>query len=138
MPCDDRGLHIQAVERIFAVARRHRELGTAYQTAPISLRFVGRSLAHLAMMHGQDTTMMIELIMLSSTRGGFELLAAYEEELSALGGRPHWGQFNVLAGGRDRLQGMYADLPRWQAIYRQLNASGVFDCPFLQRVGLMP
>src|SRR6266513_212603 len=29
VPCDDRGLHIQAVEKVFAVAKRHRELGTA-------------------------------------------------------------------------------------------------------------
>ena len=40
------------------------------------------------MMHGGDT-MMIELIQLTRTEGGFELLAAYEEALYDLRGRPH-------------------------------------------------
>jgi hypothetical protein len=136
VPCDDRGLHIQAVERVMEVAARHRALGTAYHTAPISLRFVARSPAHLAMMHGRDLTMMIELIILAGTRGGLELLAAYEEALAELGGRPHWGQCCVLAGGRDRVAELYPDLPRWLAIERLVNASGVFDSPFTRQIGL--
>ena len=61
------GRHIEAVERIIAVAAEHRRLGEVYQSSPISFRFVKASPAYLSMMHGRDT-MMIELIQLSRTR----------------------------------------------------------------------
>ncbi len=135
VPVDDRGLHIQAVEKIFEVAARHRRLGHAYQSSPISLRFVQASDALMSMMYGRDT-MMIELIMLTHTEGGFELLADYEEALYALGGRPHWGQVNTLTGSDGLVTSMYPRFDDWLAVHRQLNASGVFDGPFSKRVGI--
>ena len=135
VPVDERGLHLQAVERIFEVAARHRELGNAYQSSPISLRFVRASDALLSMMHGRDT-MMIELIMLTHTEGGFELLADYEEALYPLGGRPHWGQVNTLTGSDGLVEAMYPRFADWLAVHRRLNASGVFDSPFSKRVGI--
>ena len=134
VPVDERGLHLQAVEKVFEVAARHRELGDAYQSSPISLRFVRASGALLSMMNGRDT-MMIELIMLTHTEGGFELLADYEEALYALGGRPHWGQVNTLTGSDGLIASMYPRLEDWLAVHRRLNASGVFDSPFSKRVG---
>jgi L-gulono-1,4-lactone dehydrogenase len=135
VPVDERGLHVQAVERIFEVAARHVELGNAYQSSPISLRFVHASDALMAMMHGRDT-MMIELIMLTHTEGGFELLADYEEALYALGGRPHWGQVNTLTGSHDLIASMYPRFADWLAVHERLNVSGVFDSPFSKRVGI--
>ncbi|MBV9423497.1 MAG: FAD-binding protein [Solirubrobacterales bacterium] len=135
VPVDDRGLHIQAVEKIFEVAARHRKLGHAYQSSPISLRFVQASDALMSMMYGRDT-MMIELIMLTHTEGGFELLADYEEAFYALGGRPHWGQVNSLTGSDGLITSMYPRFDDWLAVHRQLNASGVFDSPFSKRVGI--
>jgi L-gulono-1,4-lactone dehydrogenase len=135
VPVDDRGLHLQAVERIFEIAARHRELGNAYQSSPISLRFVQASEALMSMMHGRDT-MMIELIMLTHTEGGFELLADYEEALYALGGRPHWGQVNTLTGSDGLIASMYPRFEDWLAVHSRLNGSGVFDSPFSKRVGI--
>jgi hypothetical protein len=135
VPVDQRGLHLQAVEKIFEVAARHRELGKAYQSSPISLRFVRASDALLSMMNGRNT-MMIELIMLTHTEGGFELLADYEEALYALGGRPHWGQVNTLTGSDGLVASMYPRFGDWLAVHRRLNASGVFDSPFSKRVGI--
>jgi L-gulono-1,4-lactone dehydrogenase len=135
VPYDERGLHVQAVEKIFEVAARHRKLGNAYQSSPISLRFVRASDALLSMMNGRDT-MMIELIMLTHTQGGFELLADYEEALYALGGRPHWGQVNTLTGSDGLISSMYPRLDAWLAVHRRLNSSGVFDGPFSKRVGI--
>lgn len=135
VPVDDRGLQIQAVEKIFEVADRHRRLGHAYQSSPISLRFVHASDALMSMMYGRDT-MMIELIMLTHTEGGFELLADYEEALYALGGRPHWGQVNTLTGSDGLVTAMYPRFDDWLAVHGQLNASGVFDSPFSKRVGI--
>jgi hypothetical protein len=135
VPVDERGLYVQAVERIIEIAARHAELGNAYQSSPISLRFVHASDALMAMMHGRDT-MMIELIMLTHTEGGFELLADYEEALYALGGRPHWGQVNTLTGSRDLIASMYPRFGDWLAVHERLNSSGVFDSPFSKRVGI--
>jgi hypothetical protein len=129
------GRHLDAVERIIEVAAEHRGLGDVYQTSPISFRFVRASSAYMSMMNRQDT-MMIELIMLTRTEGGYELLAAYEEALYALGGRPHWGQVNTLTGSHGLVASMYPDFERWQAIRRELNSTGVFDAPFTKRVGI--
>lgn len=131
----DGDCHVRAVERIFAVAERHRALGEVFSPSAFSLRFVRRSPAFLSMMHGRDT-MMIELIQLTHTEGAFELLAAYEEELYALGGRPHWGQVNTLTGSHGLIESMYPRYPDWLAAHRRFNASGVFDSPFSKRVGI--
>ncbi|HEY6781579.1 MAG TPA: D-arabinono-1,4-lactone oxidase, partial [Thermoleophilaceae bacterium] len=125
----------EAVERIFALAQRHAELGAVYHTSPISLRFVKASPALMAMQYGEPT-MMIELIQLVDTHGGYELLAAYEDELYELGGRPHWGQFNTLTNDDERLAKLYPRYADWRAVRDELAGSGVFDAPFTKRVGI--
>jgi hypothetical protein len=135
VPVDDRGLHLKAVRSIFEVADRHAKLGGVYQSSLISLRFVRASEALMSMMQGRDT-MMIELIMVTHTEGGFELLADYEETLYALGGRPHWGQYNTLTGSGGLLTSMYPRFQDWLDVHERLNASGVFDSPFSKRVGI--
>ena len=124
--------HAEAVDRLIAVAARHRDLGRVYHTGLVSLRFVKASPAYMSMMHGRDT-MMIELIQATDTEGGFELLGAYEEALYEIGGRPHWGQVNTLTGPLRRL---YPEFDRWLAVHDELNASRVFDSPFAKRVGI--
>lgn len=134
VPVDAAGTHIEAVERVIRVAGEFRALGNVFHTAPIALRFVKRSPALLSMMHGRETTMMIELILLDGTYGGPELLAAYEDALRPLGGRPHWGQVNHLT--RAEIEGLYPDLTAWLEVHAELNATGVFDSPFSHRVGI--
>jgi len=135
VPVDDRMLHLEAVERIIRIAERHVQVGAVYHTSPLSLRFVKRSPAFLSMMQGCET-MMIELILLKDTEGGFELLADYEQQLYQLGGRPHWGQFNVLTGSHGLIHALYPEFSRWQAIREQLDPAGIFDGPFPRRVGI--
>jgi hypothetical protein len=129
------GRHIEAADALVRVAAEYRELGDVYQSSPISFRFVKASNAYMSMMQGRDT-MMIELIELSRCDGGYELIAAYEKELSNLGGRPHWGQVNSLGASDGLLQAMYPRYPDWLQVLGQLNASGVFDSPFTERVGI--
>jgi L-gulono-1,4-lactone dehydrogenase len=126
---------VAAIEEVIRVAARQRELGAVYHSAPIAMRFVRQSRAPMSMMYGRDT-MMIELILVSRTRSGEELLAAYEEALYPLGGRPHWGQINTLAGGHRLLEEMYDEYPCWLEVHRRLNSSGVFNSPFSKRVGI--
>lgn len=129
------GRHIEAADALIRVATEYRGLGDVYQSSPISFRFVKASNAYMSMMQGRDT-MMIELIELSRCDGGYELIAAYEKELSKLGGRPHWGQVNSLSASEGLLETMYPRYPDWLQVLSQLNASGVFDSPFTERVGI--
>ena len=127
------GRHVEAVDRLLEVAASRARAGQAYHSSPFSLRFVRGTSAFLSMMEGADT-MMIELIMQTETEGGFELLAAHEDTLYAYGGRPHWGQVNTVT--EPALRMLYAQLDRWLAVRRELDASGVFSSPFTKRVGL--
>jgi hypothetical protein len=134
VPVDAAGTHVAAVERVIEAAAAFRRLGGVYHTAPISLRFVGRSDALVSMMHGRELTMMLELILLDGSYGGPELLAAYEDTLRPLGGRPHWGQINHLT--RDDVEELYPAFDRWLAVHAELDRSGVFGGPFAQRLGI--
>jgi L-gulono-1,4-lactone dehydrogenase len=126
---------VEAIDEVLHVAARQRKLGGVYHSAPIALRFVKQSRASMSMMHGRDT-MMIELILVSRTQGGNELLAAYEEALYKVDGRPHWGQINTLASGHGLLEGMYDGYPAWLEVHRKFNSTGVFNSPFSKRVGI--
>ena len=132
----DKRRHVAAVDRIIEIADEHRRIGEIFHTSPISLRFVASSEAHMSMMQGCDT-MMIELIQLKGTRGGLEVIAAYENALYALDGRPHWGQLNTLTGSHGLVRSLYDNLPRWLEAHAELNSSGVFDSPFSKRVGIV-
>ena len=129
------GRHIEAAEAIVRVAAEFRGVGDVYQSSPISFRFVKASDAYMSMMQGRDT-MMIELIQLSRSDGGYELNAAYEEALGKLGGRPHWGHVNTLTASEGLLETMYPRYPDWLQVHNRLNASGVFNSPFTERVGI--
>jgi hypothetical protein len=134
VPADEPQLNA-AVEKIIEVAAQRRRLGNVFHSSPISLRFVKASDAYMSMMYGRDTVM-IELIMSTHTVGGMELLAAHENALYALGGRPHWGQVNTLTGSHGLIAAMYPRYADWQTVHAELNSSGVFDSPFSKRVGI--
>ena len=127
VPVDADGTHIGAVERIIELAEQRRADGGAYHTAPIALRFVAASDAHMAMMHGRDT-MMIELIELVDTEGGYELLGRYEDALyrwagDRTGGRSTRSPAATTSCARTACTADGHD--RWQAIRAQLDPD---DC----------
>jgi hypothetical protein len=126
------GRHIEAVDRILEIAARRAEEGL-YHSSPFSLRFVAPSSAYASMMHGQQT-MMIELIMVVDSRGGYTLLEGYESRLADLGARPHWGQYNTLTA--ERIARLYPEWEKWLAVEGEFNKSGVFDSPFTRRTGI--
>ena len=135
VPVDDAGTHVAAVERVLAVAARARASGRVYHTAPIALRFVAESPALLSMMHGRPLSMTLELILLRGSYGGRELLAAYEDALRPLGGRPHWGQVNHLTEAD--VEALYpASLARWRAVRDELDPDGTFGGRCAARLGL--
>jgi hypothetical protein len=128
--------HLRVVDRILEIADECARTRKLFHTSPIALRFVAPSRAYASMMH-ERATMMIELILVSGTRGGRDLLAEYQRRLGEeFGARPHWGQYNVLGPDRGHLEALY---PRWRAwldAYERFNASGVFDSEFTYRIGI--
>jgi FAD/FMN-containing dehydrogenase len=127
-------IHLRAVERLLEVAEECAREQRLYHTSPIALRFVAPSRAHASMMHGRPT-MMIELILISDTRGGRSLLAEHERRLADLGARPHWGQYNTLGPGSS-LATMYPRWDTWLAVRQRFNETGVFDSEFTDRLGI--
>jgi hypothetical protein len=130
------GRHVEVGDAVIEVAREQRRHGL-YQSSPIALRFVKASPASMSMMSGRDT-MMIELIELTGIDGAYELLAAYEQRLDGLGGRPHWGQINTLDGDQQRIRSLYPRYDESLAVRRRLDPRGVFDSPFTRRIGISP
>ncbi len=126
------GTHIEAVDRILEIAGRRAEEGI-YHSSPFSLRFVAASEAYASMAYGQKT-MIVELIMVVDSRGGYALLEGYESRLEDLGARPHWGQYNTLTA--ERIERLYPEWGLWFEVEKEFNASGVFDSPFTERIGI--
>lgn len=124
------GRHIEAVDRILEIAGERANEGI-YHTSPFSLRFVAPSDAYASMMYGQPT-MMIELIMVTGSRGDLALLIGYEDALADLDVRPHWGQINAIEP--EQPPRLYPKWDRWMAVEREYNGSGVFNSPFTERV----
>jgi hypothetical protein len=84
-----------------------------------------------------ETTMMIELILVSDTKNGRQLLEEYERRLGdEFGARPHWGQYNTLGPDRAHLEGLYPRWGTWLRAYRRFNSSGVFNSEFTDRIGI--
>jgi hypothetical protein len=127
--------YLDAVDRILALAAQAQELGNIYQTSPISLRFVAPSEHFLAMQVGAPRCM-IEMPILSGTRGGREVLARYLDAATAFGGRPHWGERQQLSGAGGALTALYPDAPRWSKVRAELDPGRMFDNSFTARTGL--
>jgi L-gulono-1,4-lactone dehydrogenase len=126
------GRHVEAIDHLLEIAKIRAEEGL-YHSSPFSLRFVAPSGAYASMMYDQPT-MMIELIMVVDSRGGYTLLEGYESRLADLGARPHWGHYNTLTS--ERLHRLYPQWGRWLAVEAEFNASRVFDSSFTRRIGI--
>ncbi len=124
-----------AVDKIHRVAQDARVNGEQYQTSPFSIRFVKSSNAHLSMMQGMNTCM-IEMDMITGTYGLPEIMKRYQDNMYALGGRPHWGlEFDNLSGSNNLIADMYPKLDRWMRVYNVFNSQGTFNNKFTSRVG---
>jgi hypothetical protein len=128
--------HLDAVDRVLAIAAEQRSKHRRYHTSPFSLRFTKASPAFASMMYERDS-MIMELILVTGSRGCEELLRAHEDAMTdEFDARAHWGQINFLT--EERIRRSYRRWDDWLRFERQFNASGVFDSPFTRRVGISP
>jgi hypothetical protein len=126
--------HLRAIERLLELCSEHRRRGI-YQPSPLALRFVAASRAPLSMVHGEPHCA-VEVACFNGLPYAAEALLDFERVCLELGGRPHWGQLNELTGTPGWLGRAYPELDTWLSTYRELNASGLFENHFTDRLGL--
>ncbi len=126
-----------AVDAVIQMAQEAREEGL-YHSIPVIVRFVKKTSSYLAMQYGGDDDedfCMVECPCIVGTSGSMEQMNRYERALYALGGRPHWGQYNYLSGSNDMIQAMYPKFNAWLEAFHEFNDVGMFDSAFTDRLG---
>jgi hypothetical protein len=126
--------HLYAIGRLLELCAAQRRRGI-YQPSPLALRFVAGSRAPLSMVRSEPHCA-VEVACFNGLSYAAEALFEYERLCLELGGRPHWGQVHELTGTPGWLERAYPGLGTWMASYRELNASGLFDNHFTDRLGL--
>ena len=132
---------VGAIDKVLAAFARLGKEKKWYIAGPLGIRFTKASDAFLAPEAGR-LTCTVELDMLYGIHHDRDLLGTIKNEIcGSVGGvgnqsvRVHWG----LDWGfttADDVRKWYPDLAKWQAVYRELNATGMFDNEFTTRLRL--
>jgi FAD-linked oxidoreductase len=121
------------LERAAEALRRVRELIEREKLRVnfvVELRFVAADEAWMSPAFGRDTAYVGAYM--ARAEGIEQYFAAFEREMIALGGRPHWGkQFCATAA---QLRSLCPNYDRFAELRAQLDPQGIFDNPFLARV----
>jgi L-gulono-1,4-lactone dehydrogenase len=128
---------VAAVDAVIRLAQKAREEGL-YHSIPVIVRFVKKTSSYLAMQYGSEDDedcCMVECPCIVGTSGSLEQMNRYERALYAIGGRPHWGQFNYLSGSNEMIQAMYPKFDAWLEAFHEFNDVGMFDSVFTDRLG---
>ncbi|KAK0708655.1 hypothetical protein B0H67DRAFT_637003 [Lasiosphaeris hirsuta] len=132
---------VDAIDKVLAAFKSLGKEKKWYIAGPLGIRFIKSSDAFLAPQAGRFTVA-IELDMLYGIHHDRDLLGKVKEVVcTTVGGlgnhsvRLHWG----LDWGfttSDDVRKWYPDLGKWQAVYRELNKTGMFDNAFTNRLRL--
>jgi L-gulono-1,4-lactone dehydrogenase len=133
-PCDKN--LVANIDKLLTFLSKAREHGE-YESGPIALRFVAPSTAYLSPQVGRSTCM-IELDMLVGVNKSKELLIKVKEHMCTPnnGIRVHWGLDPEDGINANDLRDWYPDLDKWMAVYRELNADGMWNSPLTDRIGI--
>jgi L-gulono-1,4-lactone dehydrogenase len=126
---------VDSIDQVLALFDQYAKAHNWFQSGPIGIRFVAPADAYLAPQYGRITCM-AEMDMLTGTKNGMDLLKTIEQLMCAEKDvRVHWGlELDTLQGGQIPM--MYPQYARWLSVYRQLNATGMFDNSFTTRLGI--
>lgn len=125
--------YIFCIDQMLEMIEKNRKEQKLYHSAPIALRFVRAADAFLSPMYGRDTCM-AEIILAKGTKGAKKIYTSIEKGMYPYRSRMHWGQYNYLNSAR--VAEMYPALSEWKSVSKVLNATGVFNNPFSNSVGL--
>jgi L-gulonolactone oxidase len=99
-------------------------------TWPLEFRVVAPDSSYLGMNQGRQT---ITLSLHQAAGLEFEPFFRDVEAVARNhGGRPHWGKMHFLTA--DQLAELYPDWQAFQKVRQQLDPTGVFQTPYLQKI----
>ncbi len=128
---------VPVIDKLLDVFRSEAKIHEYYMTGPLGIRFVDSSHAFLAPQAGRMTCA-IELDMLVGVGTGAELARAIKEKMCTdmvSSPRVHWGlDLDLIT--EDDIRSWYPDFEAWHAVYRKLNATGMFNNKFTHRMGI--
>ncbi|GLS26835.1 FAD-binding protein [Marinibactrum halimedae] len=126
---------IPAMERQFELVASLKTRNIV-QSAPVAIRFVKPSDAHIAMMEGRATAMM-ELINLQGLYGVDTYFQQHQQVMfTEFDSRPHWGLDLNYFQGEDMPRNVYPRWDDWRRLYNQFNAKGTFNGKVTDRLGI--
>ena len=127
---------IKAVEHVFATNENLNKNAGLYQSSHISLRLVPPSEAYLSSAYHRST-LYVDIPILHTTIGDFEILEKYQVEMMKLGGIPHWGKINnMLYLNNQFIRDNYPKWDAWRKVRRSLDPNGTFLNDFIIEMGL--
>ncbi|OAA58484.1 FAD-dependent oxidoreductase [Niveomyces insectorum RCEF 264] len=139
--CDARQC-VPVIDKLLRVFRDEARQHDWYLAGPLGIRFVGASDAFLAPQAGRMTCA-IELDMLVGVETGAQLARRIKERMCCMATSENDndddddddnGDLDLING--DDIRTWYPDFASWHAVYRQLNATGMFNNKFTDRVGI--
>jgi hypothetical protein len=136
-PLDEK-IMIRQVESVLQIAEDFYKEGKIYQSSFISLRFAPASNAYFSTSYNKES-FYIEIPMLKSTKGDFEILSKYQDHFLSEGGLPHWGKVNDrLYADPTFLTAAYPKLDAWLGAKHFLDPNHTFTNSFLEKTNLLP
>ncbi|MES1221087.1 MAG: D-arabinono-1,4-lactone oxidase [Bacteroidota bacterium] len=128
---------LDCIESLFVTAQRFVDQGKIYQSSPIGLRFVMPDTAYLSAGYHRAVCY-VDTPVLKGTVGADELLEAYQENMFACGGFPHWGKKNFkLSGHLDKIKPRFPKLSIWQSIQKKYDPEKLFTNLYTDRFQLV-
>ena len=128
---------LDCIESLFVTAKRFAEQGEIYQSSPVGLRFVMPDTAYMSAGYNRAVCY-VDTPVLKGTVGADELLDAYQENMFACGGFPHWGKKNFkLSGHLDKIKTRFPKLSVWQAVQKKYDPEKLFTNVYTERFQLV-
>jgi len=127
---------VDAVEDCFRHANELKQRKWMHWSPP-SIRFAAPSQACLSMTNNQESAF-IEMGIFAGANGAKELMESYERLfIDKYKARPHWGlDMNILTD-IEQVKKLYgSSCNDWLDIYHEMNATGVFNGRFTDRLGI--
>ncbi|PKS08088.1 hypothetical protein jhhlp_005363 [Lomentospora prolificans] len=128
---------VPTIDKLLGVLRDKVFEAPWFLAGPIGIRWIASSDGFLAPQSGRMTCSM-ELTMLVGVKTGRELARYVKErmcEKDSASVRVHWGLDLDFVTGED-VKAWYPHFDRWQAVYTQLNSTGMFNNKFTDRIGI--
>ncbi len=127
---------LDCLDSLFITAQRFADKGNIYQSSPIGLRFVKGGPVYLSPEYKHDVCY-IDTPVMNGTVGADELLEAYQENMFACGGFPHWGKKNFkLSAHPGEIGRRFDKFGTWKTIRRKYDPGDLFTNIYTERFQL--